>query len=157
MNHLDTLEVFAELAIAVVGFSGIVAALKFTKLATSTFARIQLSVLLGYGAGGVVWALLPLILLRSEFDELSIWRYSSLVFLVMMIGFAIQRITMSKKEAGGIDFAGRLFPVLAVAQMSILAANIYFANGTIFSLALLSNLCIGVLLFWRLIRVDSSS
>ena len=72
MDYADILEVYAELGIAVVGFSGLVAALKYSTLSKDAFSRIQLSVLLGYGAGGVIWSMVPLILLRSDLDESKI-------------------------------------------------------------------------------------
>ena len=152
MNYLSILEVFAKLGIAIVGFGGIVVALQAARLSIDDFARIRLSVLLGYGAAGIVWSLLPRILLTAGMDEEMIWRFCSSIFLVMMLVFAAYRIQQARVAANSIIFAGPIFPIVAITQMSVLGINIYFANAQLFLIALLSNLCIGVYIFWLLLR-----
>ena len=152
MNYLSILEVFAELAIAIVGFGGIVVALQAARLSIDDFARIRLSVLLGYGTAGIVWSLLPRILLTSDVDEEVIWRLCSSIFLMMMLVLAAYRIQQARVAANSIIFAGPIFPIVAIAQMGVLGINIYFANAQLFLIALLSNLCIGVYIFWLLLR-----
>lgn len=153
MNYLSVLEVFAELAIAIVGFGGIVVALQADRLSTDGFARIRLSILLGYGAGGILWSLLPLIILTpGRVDETLVWQFCSLTFLAMMLAFAAYRMWQAKLAANNINFAGPIFPIAAFSQMSVLGVNVYFASAQLFLIALLSNLCIGVYIFWLLLR-----
>ena len=78
MSNLPILEVFAELAIAIVGFSGVVVALQTRRSSGDPLTRIKLSVLLGYGTSGILWSMLPQMLLAAEIDETMIWRFSSL-------------------------------------------------------------------------------
>lgn len=153
LSHLSILEVFGELAIAIVGFSGVVVALQARRLSGDWLARIKLSVLLGYGIAGVLWAMLPRILLASDMDETSIWRFSSLVFVAMMVCFAAYRIYQARRAANSVDFAGPVFSTAAFTQMAILGINVYLASALLFMIALLMNLGIGIYMFSLLLRV----
>ena len=152
MNNLSILEVFAELAIAIVGFSGIVVALQFARLSSDPLTRIRLSVLFGYGFGGILWSILPRILLATDIDEVSIWRFSSLGFVAMMVFFAVYRVYQTRKAANK-NFLGAFFSVAALTQMAILGVNVYFATAVLLMIALLTNLSIGIYLFSQLLGV----
>ena len=101
---------------------------------------------------GILWSMLPQILLAADMDEKTIWRFSSLVFLTMMLAFAVYRIHQARSAADNINFAGPVFSIAASTQMAILGLNVYFANAQLFMLALLTNLCIGVYIFSLLLR-----
>ena len=90
--------------------------------------------------------------MATEIDEVSIWKFSSLGFVAMMVFFAVCRVYQTRKAANK-NFVGTVFSVAALTQMAILFVNVYFATAVLFMIALLANLSIGVYLFSPLLRV----
>lgn len=157
MAFVGLLELYAEIAIAIVGFGGLVVALNYSRVSTDPLERIKLSVLIGYGAGGLIWSILPIILLTSGVDERIVWRYLSLTFLSMMLVLAGYRIYQARSATGQARFTGPAFSLIALTQMTLLAVNGYVASGTLFVLALLTNTGIGILVFSQLISVPDDA
>ena len=56
MESIDNLQTLSELSIALVGFAGIVVAIKATGQAPSGLRQIQMSMLFGLGLAGILFA-----------------------------------------------------------------------------------------------------
>lgn len=150
MTLLDSMGTLAELSISVVGFTGVVIALR--SRAPQPLRTAVMSMLFGFGLSGVIWAMLPAMLLGSGLDEAFVWRLLSSAFaLTMIVLVAIRRI-QARKAAASWAQIGLTVPVLSLCQLGVLTSNVYFASPALYQVALLSNLSIGLVLFWILIE-----
>ena len=77
MQPEELLTTFAELGVAVAGFSGIVVVLGERGRRASPADRTLLGVLLWASAGVVLWALAPLLLSSAHVSERTTWVVSS--------------------------------------------------------------------------------
>ena len=87
---LDTLRNFAEVGIAIAGFSGIAAALnRQLDLAPGGGDRTSLFILLETAGLVVLFSLLPQVLSESRLFEVSLWRVSLLAYALLHLGHAL--------------------------------------------------------------------
>jgi hypothetical protein len=149
MTLLDSMGTLAELSITVVGFTGVVIALR-TGSAEPLRATVM-NMLFGFGFAGVVWAMLPPILLGAGVDERLVWRALSMAFVATMIVMGTIRRRQARHLGASWDQIGVTVPILSACQFCILGLDIYSASPSLFLAALLSNLSIGLVLFWQLI------
>jgi hypothetical protein len=155
MTLLDSMGTLAELSITVVGFTGVVIALRSGSL--EPLRATVMNMLFGFGFAGVVWAMLPTILLGGGIDETLVWRALSVAFAATMIVLGTIRRRQARRLGAAWDQIGVTVPILSGCQLCILGLNTYFASPSLFLAALLSNLSIGLLLFWRLITPGDGS
>ena len=84
MEAASTLEVLAEIAIAIAGFSGVIAALSIRTSQWSDLDKIRLRALLQSSFGTVLFSLLPLVLFSTTLRSPTIWVIVSSAWLVYM-------------------------------------------------------------------------
>ncbi len=105
----STLEVIAEIAIAIAGFSGVVAALTIRTSQWSELDKIRLRALLQGSFATVLFSLLPLVLFSTTLGKPTIWVIVSSVWLIYMgvstIPFVVGAVRKSSSVADGL---GRL-------------------------------------------------
>jgi hypothetical protein len=83
METAGTLEVFAEIAIAIAGFSGVVVALSGTAKST-VLDRTRLHMLLQASLMTAFFSLLPLVLFSTDLEPASIWGVASSCWILYM-------------------------------------------------------------------------
>jgi len=92
MNSLpeqDALVVFAEVAVAVVGFSGVMA---FVGKPTERVAQIKLKALVSGGVGVLVFSLLPIVVSLTSLEQDTAWRsLSGLMLAWIVIYYVLDR------------------------------------------------------------------
>ncbi len=154
MTLLDSMGTLAQLSIAVVGFTGVVIALRSGS--AEPLRATVMNMLFGFGFAGVVWALLPPVLLGMGIDERLVWRALSVAFAVTMILLGTVRRKQARRLGASWDQIGVTVPILSACQFCTLAVNAYFASPALFLAALLSNLAIGLVLFWRLLEPEGT-
>lgn len=154
MGSLDSLQTFSELSIALVGFAGIVTAIKGMEGSLSGLRKIQMSMLFGLGMGGIVFAVFPQMLLSAQLDDQKIWRYSSAALLFTMGVIIIVRFQQMKKASTSVLEVGYAFYIFFVLQFCAAAANIYLAAMWLYLFLLLSMLINGLVLFAVLLRSE---
>jgi len=116
MQEAGTLEVFAEIAIAIAGFSGVVSALGGGTKATD-LDRLRLAMLLQSSLTTAFFSLLPLVLFSTSLAPASIWGVTSSCWILYM---AVHLTTLRRRigYAGSApDRMGR--PLLAFAFSGI--------------------------------------
>lgn len=91
MEPVSFLQSYAELAIAVVGFSGVVLVIQDGNDASSAFKKINMSMLIWFGGSGIVWAVLPQILISVNLPADVVWRSASAIFMTVSVAFAFIR------------------------------------------------------------------
>ena len=90
MDHSDQLLTFAELAIALAGFSGIIATYQFKQEEHVSRGRvIGLSMIVNISLLAALFSVLPLALLNFGFAERSVWAISSGLAGIIWIAFTI--------------------------------------------------------------------
>ena len=100
MEVEGTLTVLAEIAIAIAGFSGIVAGVGRRAGSEWTVAdRLRLSMLLQISLTVAFFSLFPLVLASADIDSTYVWQISSaswLVAIVVSFSFARRRVILEK-------------------------------------------------------------
>ncbi len=155
MEPVSFLQSYTELAIAVVGFSGIVLAIQDGNDGSSTFKKINMSMLIWFGGSGIVWAILPQILISLNLPDDAVWRLASAVFVMVSIAFGFIRRIHSARV--GVDFGneiGNAFKLLMSLQILLLLANVYVGAFWLYAVVLTLFLLVGIILFSKLLGLD---
>ena len=140
MEHRDTLLTFAEIAVALAGFTGLVSVIgrrerREASLRTDWF---RLRMMLEVALRNATFALLPIPFLDLTLSDTLIWRIASGVYLLAVPAHILFRLRQS--NAAGIERAMSV-PSLGLLPLSLLAclANVIGLGGPhAFSLYLLS-------------------
>ena len=156
MESIDNLQTFSELYIALIGFTGIVTAIKFASQAPSLVRRIQMTGLFGIGLVGIVLAILPQVLFSAHLEEQSIWRYLSVVFLLILSVVLTARMLQLINSGASVLAAGYVVLVPVTLMWLSLAANIFVATAWLYMLALLCHLTAGLILFGTLLLTEDT-
>jgi hypothetical protein len=124
MDHSDQLLTFAELAIALAGFSGIIATYQFKQEEYVSRGRVLgLSMIVNISLLAALFSVLPLALLNLGFSERSVWAFSSGLAGFIWIAFTIfighNMTTYRVRKPARILFAF-LFFVSAIASVVLL-------------------------------------
>ena len=162
MEVEGTLTVLAEIAIAIAGFSGIVAGVSRGAGSEWTVAeRLSLSMLLQISLSVAFFSLFPLVLASSDIDSTYVWQISSagwLVSVVASVSFALRRfVAMLKGTPSPPPGGSRLFATVALGGVT-LAIGVQVANTILLCVpwphlsALLWGLVVSASLFARLLR-----
>ena len=118
METAGTLQVLAEIAIAIAGFSGVVTALTIRTSQWSELDKLRLRMLLQASFATAFFSLLPLVLLSTTLLDPAIWVIASSAWLIYMgastIPFVVRAIRKSRSAPDG---AGR--PVAALVVFAV--------------------------------------
>jgi len=116
MQAAGTLEVFAEIAIAIAGFSGVVSALSDSTKATG-LDRARLAMLLQTSLIAAFFSLLPLVLFSTSLAPASIWGVTSSCWIIYM---AVNLTTLRRRIGNAGPAPDRMSrPLLAFAFSGI--------------------------------------
>ncbi len=113
MEAASTLQVLAEIAIAIAGFSGVVTALSIRTSQWTDLDKIRLRVLLQASFATALFSLLPLILFSTTLLNPTIWVIASSAWLIYMGVSTIPFVVRGIRKAGSApDRLGR--PMVAL-------------------------------------------
>ena len=157
MESLESLQTFSELSMALVGFAGIVTAIKGIGKNLPGLRRIQMSMLYGLGVAGIVFAILPQVLCSADLESQIVWRISSAALLITMSVVIAFRFIQIKKAGASIFDVGYAFQIPSNLQWCALAANIYLAVSWLYLFALLCMLTNGLVFFGKLLRPEEKA
>jgi len=110
VNSVNFLQSYSEVAIAIIGFSGVVVALKGRD--ASELQKITLSMLILFGSAALVLGILPQILIEAGVSETRVWQGLSFLMLSSQVGASIARNRQAKAMNAEISAfgGGRLYP-----------------------------------------------
>lgn len=132
MNGDDLLYTIIELAIALIGFSSIVTAMRRSKEKSWSIREINGLVFLAIMAiGAILFSLLPLSLFYMELDENQIYSISATVYSVFGAGVFAGLLIRGKKKGYPSRRPG-LFNTLAVLSIGVMVLMIFIATGVIY-------------------------
>jgi hypothetical protein len=144
----ETLSSFAEISVALVGFSGIVIA--FGRRSMGALTRLEqrrLANLFLFGGGVMLLALTGIALLHTSLDQVMVWRFSSAVLVVLGAPWALvdARRIRSLDAADRVEVSGYVlypFVVTGTAILLLQIANVFlireawpFFLGLVFGVA----------------------
>ncbi len=124
MQVAGTLEVFAEIAIAIAGFSGVVSALSDSKKATN-LDRARLAMLLQTSLSAAFFSLLPLVLFSTSLAPASIWGVTSccwIIYIAVNLTTIRHRIRNAGPAPDGMSRPLLAFAFCGIALMLVLQA-----------------------------------
>jgi hypothetical protein len=156
MNSVGFLQSYTEVAIAIIGFSGVVVALKGRD--ATELQNITLSMLILFGSASLVLGILPQILLEMGISSARIWQGISLVIVISTSGARVARGRQAKAkgtditELGGIGFV----PIMLTSTI-IAAMNVYFGLFWLYMSNLLLYLLASIAIFRRLIGLGNDA
>ncbi len=100
MSEAEPLLTFAEIAVTLTGFSGLIAAFRSRSLDEwNPRDLLILWLILGLGGLAMLFALLPLPLFQAGLSATSVWRTASLVFLIFLLSASADALTASYRVA----------------------------------------------------------
>lgn len=145
MPEADLLTIFAEIALGLAGFAGVIAALGPRTKSWQLLDRYRIIALLLNSFLVLIFALVPLGLATAKLEEPNIWFYSSLVYLLFLlhVPFKFRAVFSAARTYEG--FAS--FPIgctLLVIELS--SALLLLLNVTNYKTAWPHVLALGVIL-----------
>ena len=156
MLSQDFLQTYSEIAIAIVGFSGVVVALKGS--AASEKQKITLSMLILFGAVALVMGILPLIILEAGVDTNYIWRgLSAFIVLSQVVAGNIRRIQAKKLGTELSNLGGAGFIPIMYTSIIVAAANTYFGLFWLYMANLLLVLLAAIAIFRNLVGLGADA
>ncbi len=154
MEPVELLTAIIEASIALVGFSGLVIVLgRRSSGEWSALDKQRLTLLLGIGFILLACTLIALILLSAGLSHAVVWALSSVVWIVLVIPFAVWAVSMLVRISEDLSLS------YVVANLAVAAATVvvqvanaaYLAEFWPFFLALAVLLLMGVMQFFRLL------
>jgi len=143
MNSVGFLQTYSEIALAVIGFSGVVVALRGRD--ASKGQKITLSMLILFGSTSLLLGFLPQIFLEAGISESTIWKGLSLLIMISPIGAGIARRRQAKAMSIELSaLAGVGFVPIMFISIVLAAINVYY--GVFW-------LCMGNLLLYLLASI----
>ena len=125
MNNVDFLQTYSEIAVAIIGFSGVVVALKGNS--ASEGEKITLSMLILFGSSALALGIVPQILLEAEVPGTVTWQGMSLLIVLSQSGMGFARSRQAKAKGTEISALGGVgFVPIMVISIVLAAINIYF-------------------------------
>ncbi|MFT5483428.1 MAG: hypothetical protein ACI9GW_002085 [Halieaceae bacterium] len=153
---MDNLQTFSELSIALIGFAGIVSAIKTEEAATSRLRRIQMTGVFSIGLVGIIFALLPQVLFAADLEEQTVWRASSAALLVTnLLSAAIRWKNLSKTDKDALKSGFVVNVPINLVWISA-AANAVLGAPWLYLLTLSCLLTAGMILFGTLLYIQQS-
>ena len=152
MDAVAFLQSYSEIAIAVVGFSGIVIALR-SKERTEDRQDISMTMLIGFGSISIAFGFVPQILLGAELSEILVWRIMSAAVVCSQLLGGVKRYRQTSAVDTNITgVAGPIFIPLMMVSMVAAVSNLYFGVFWIFSINLLIFLLAGIGIFTYILK-----
>ena len=111
-----SLQVIAEIGVALAGFSGLVVAFRRERGPLNAIEKFRLQVLLTLALGGTFLSFLPELFLFAEVASASVWLYSSLCVVFYSGVFVTWWIAASRKIA---RIAPEIFNWFAFSRMTV--------------------------------------
>ncbi len=158
MEAASTLEVIAEIAIAIAGFSGVVTALSIRTSQWTELDKVRLRTLLQASFGTVLFSLLPLVLFSTTLGKPTIWVIVSSAWLIYMgvstIPFVLGAVRKSSSVPDGLGrlpialFLGIVGSVVVVQALNVAILRAAWPHLT----AMLVGLIASSVAFLRLIQ-----
>jgi hypothetical protein len=163
MTASDALTTIAEVAVALVGFSGLVAALLGRAAGTwDTRDVAAFWQIIGFSAAALLFALLPFPLHFLGLSEAAVWLWLSAVLAVLSLAWALAALLVPVRLARrGLTMrfprGSRVVPLFAFALSLVLflnSADLLISRGPgVYLLALTSYLAMSLLYFGGLIHL----
>jgi hypothetical protein len=156
MNSVDFLQTYSEIAIAIIGFSGVVVALKGRT--ASDGEKITLSMLILFGSAALILGVLPQILLEAGVPGTIAWQCMSLLMVVSQSGAGFARSRQAKAKGtelsalGGVGFA----PIM-LSSIALAAINSYFGLFWLYMGNLLLYLLASIAIFRKLVGLGAGT
>jgi hypothetical protein len=107
MEGSDALGLIAEVGIAIVGFAGVIAALRAQGGRIGAYAATRIGILFVFSASAVLLALLPFAFQFADLASATIWALSSSAMLLILgtVQFVMFRISRSARSSAPEDRA----------------------------------------------------
>lgn len=141
MEHSDTLLTIAELAVALAGFASLVSIIG-RRRNDATRDSFRLRMMLEVSFRNALFALLPLPFLQLAPSDPIIWRISSGLYLVAIVGHTILRLR-TNEVPGERSFSGSMWVLVALTVVAGVANVLGLGGSYAFSLYL-ANLLLGL-------------
>jgi hypothetical protein len=156
MTSVDFLQTYSEIAIAIIGFSGVVVALRGRD--ASEGQKITLSMLILFGTTSLLLGILPQIFLEAGVPESTTWQGMSLLMVISQIGGGIARGRQAKAKDTGISVLGGVgfVPIMLIALV-LAAINVYFGFLWLYMGNLLLYLLASLTIFRNLIGLGTDA
>ena len=158
MSAIDSLTLFAEIAVALAGFSGVILALRGSRPEDGTLAHARLFRLLEASAACAMFSILPQVLLHSGVSSTALWQFSAACLAVYMLtaqAYLIYRFRpIYSAPPPGTSFLA--VTLITGADLAVTAALVFSIVGHlqvvgVYLAALAFNLFVAGLMFVRLI------
>lgn len=148
---MDNLQTLSELSIALVGFAGIVSAIKMDDEAKSRLRRIQMTGVFSMGLVGIIFALLPQVLSAANLEEQTNWRVASAaLFLTNLLSAAIRWKKLQRNDSDVLKSGFIVHVPINLVWISA-AANVVVGTEWLYLFTLSCLLTAGMILFGTLL------
>jgi len=166
-NPADVLLTLAEIAIAFVGFASVVAIFEARwSQAEAPFDLFRFWVMLAFGLAGLLFSLLPLLLLFLGLSPAWVWRLSSLALAVFVVGNGAFIVRLYRRRVAAVvasldpwlsAFANLSYALNLLAQLANVAGRLGGPGFGLYLFGLLMILLGAAVNFARLVWVGSAS
>jgi len=152
MVDIDFLQSYSEIAVAIIGFSGVVVVLRKRHDDTQS---ISLSMLVLFGSSALVAGIVPQILIQAGLEPGRIWQGISFVLVVSQIVGGIARNRQAKIRGVGISALGGIgFSSILISSMIVAAINVYLGEFWLYMTNLLLYLLASIAIFRNLVGLN---
>jgi len=152
MVDIDFLQSYSEIAVAIIGFSGVVVVLRKRHDDTQS---ISLSMLVLFGSSALVAGIVPQILIQAGLEPGRIWQGISFVLVVSQIVGGIARNRQAKIRGVGISALGGIgFSSIMISSMIVAAINVYLGEFWLYMTNLLLYLLASIAIFRNLVGLN---
>jgi len=154
MVDIEFLQSYSEIAVAIIGFSGVVVVLRRRH---DEVQAISLGMLVLFGSGALVLGILPQILIQAGIEPKRIWQGLSFAIVMSQIVGGIARTRQAKKRGVGISALGGIgFSSIMVGSIVVAASNVYFGEFWVYMTNLLLYLLASIAIFRNLVGLNSN-
>lgn len=150
----DTLHAIAEIAIAIAGFAGIVAAIDRRSAIPTTGAHNSLTTLLGSSLGVALFAFVPEWIASARLSPELVWQASNGLFGIYRLTY-VSMIVLSARRAGRerpFRFPLPIGTLLGIMHLAASAGALPDFHYFLYLTGLLWGIGVSLLSFWRLVR-----
>lgn len=156
MSSIDFLQTYTEIAVAIIGFSGVVVALRGKQV--NEEQRITLSMLILFGTFALAMGILPQILIEAGVSEICLWKGLSALFVVLQVAGGIARNLQAKSRGTVLSKLGGIgFVPIMLAAIGVAAFNIYFGLFWLYMFNLFLYLLASIAIFRNLVGLGGDA
>jgi hypothetical protein len=161
LENTDTLLALAEIAAAFAGFAALVSVLRRTSDYSSQVVHdvLRLRLVISSGVVGVAASLIPVGLAGYGLEGATVWRLSSLAFLVLSYGIMVSFVKAYQPVQGtfppdrlAVGVTAGLEVVEQVSLFIVLLGLPFWNPAALFVTALIANICQAGFIFVRFIE-----